>query len=57
MWIELCYHRIRIRVKLTCDEMCGSVGAGDQTPSDAQLQTVDGQQLLSPERMLAPTLA
>jgi hypothetical protein len=42
MWVELCYHRIRIRVKLTCDEMCGSVGAGDQTPSDAQLQTLTG---------------
>jgi hypothetical protein len=28
MWINVCYHRIRIRVKLTCDEMRGSVGAG-----------------------------
>jgi hypothetical protein len=25
MWVKVCYHRIRFSVKLTCDEMCGSV--------------------------------
>jgi hypothetical protein len=30
MWVNVCYHRIRIRVKLTCDQMCGSVGAGGE---------------------------
>jgi hypothetical protein len=31
MLVNVCYHRIRIRVKLTCDERCGSVGAGGDT--------------------------
>ena len=35
MRVDACYHRMRIRVKLTCDEMCGSVGAGDRTRSEA----------------------
>jgi hypothetical protein len=35
MWINACYHRIRIRVKLTCDERCGSVGAGDERVATA----------------------
>jgi len=30
MSVNVCYHRIRISVKLTCDKMCGSVGAGGE---------------------------
>ena len=35
MRVKACYHRMRIRVKLTCDAKCGSVGAGDRTRSEA----------------------
>jgi hypothetical protein len=41
MRVNTCYHRIRIRVKLTCDEMCGSVGARDQRQ---HVQAIDGQE-------------
>ncbi len=30
MWIKVCYHRMRIRVKLTCYKIGGSVGAVDE---------------------------
>jgi len=35
MRVNACYHRMQIRVKLTCDAKCGSVGAGDRTRSEA----------------------
>jgi hypothetical protein len=37
---QISYHRMRIRVKLTCDEMSGSVGARDLRQ---HLQAFDGQ--------------
>jgi hypothetical protein len=30
MQMSVCYHRMGIRVKLTCDEMRGSIGAGSE---------------------------
>jgi hypothetical protein len=35
MSVNVCYHRIRISVKLTCDKMCGSVGAGGERVATA----------------------
>ncbi len=30
MWVNVCYHRMGIRVKSTCDEMRGSIRAGSE---------------------------
>jgi hypothetical protein len=45
MWVNVCYHRIRICVKLTCDEMGGSVGTGSErvaTGADARVGQAAG---------------
>jgi hypothetical protein len=53
MRVSRCYHRMRIRVKLTCDEMPGSVGARDQRRPLRRLTVRD---LSSSARTLPPTL-